>query len=371
MRLLLVLATLAMLAPLAAGQSAPIDATIRIDGDGDPVVETRGGLVRLLESAPGALYRFELRIPEGHMIVEVRANGLGLERPRQLTPSLELNETQYPLFVDLPNDRVWEVEGRANVVHVNGTGDAIVTRLAVAGPRNVTLRLEVDTQPPVATLGERQNITHIGFYQESWTDEFALADLQVRRVGASDWVQNPTPDYHVYQRFPVQGLDGGTEYETRFVFTDWAGNENITPVERFTTAPSPVHPVPTITILSPEPNATVPAGGVTVRARIDSPESPVGPEGVRLFFDLRETTEGVTFDGTEVTYTPTTALARGIHRVSIEATNELGGRGSARWSFVVGSADENGTPLPTPLAILVLALSAALARDMSRAHRQR
>lgn len=361
MRALLVLVLLASILPVASAQASNIDATVRIQGDEAPVVEAPGGIVRLQESVPGVRYRFELRLPQNYTTIEIRADGLGLERARQLFPSLDVNETEYPLFVDLPNERIWEVDSPVNVVHVNGTGDGIITRLGVAGPRNVTLRLDVDTVPPSATIGERQNMTHIGFYQETRTNEFAIVDLQVRRVGASEWVQNPTPDYHVFQRFPVQGLDAETEYETRFVITDWAGNENVTPVTRFTTPPAPVVPKPTVTIISPAPDATLQAGVVTVRASVESPESPVGDGGIRLFFDLRETTEGVTFDGQEITYTPQ-ALAPGLHRVSIEATNEAGGRGDARWSFTIAGAAGNDTPLPAALALVGAAIALALRR---------
>lgn len=362
MRTFVVLVLLASIAPLAAAQaSGGIDATVRLDPRSEPTIDAPPGLVRLNDSTPGARYRFDLALTEDHTTLEVRANGLGLRSARQLFPSLEVNETTYPLFVDFPHERIWEVDGPANVAHVGGSGDAIVLRLGVAGPRNVTLRLEVDERAPGYTLGERQNMTHIGFYQETRTDEFALADLQVRRVGATDWIQNPTPEYHVYQRFPVQGLDASTEYETRFVFTDWAGNENVTPIVRFTTPAAPVGPVPVVTIVSPAPNASLPAGVVTIRATVESPASPVEREGIRFFFDLRETTEGVAFDGREVVFTPS-ALQPGLHRVSIEATNEAGGRGEARWSFTVVGPDGNDTPLPAALALLALVAAVTIRR---------
>lgn len=361
MRALLVLVLLASVLPVASAQASNLDATIRIQGDEAPAVDAPEGMVRLQEAVPGVRYRFELRLLQNYTTIEIRADGLGLERARQLFPSFDVNESEYPLFVDLPNERIWEVDAPVNVVHVNGTGDPIVTRLGVAGPRNVTLRLDVDTLPPSVTIGERQNLTHIGFYQETRTNEFAIVDLQVRRVGASEWVQNPTPDYHVFQRFPVQGLNAETEYETRFVLTDWAGNENVTPITRFTTPPAPVAPKPSVTIVSPAPDATLPAGAVTVRARIESPDSPVGAGGVRLFFDLRETTEGVTFDGENVTYTPQ-ALLPGRHRVSVEATNEAGGRADARLSFTIAGAVENETPLPAALALLGAGIALALRR---------
>ena len=362
-RALLLLIPFALLAPGASAQPAgAIDATITLAPGASPTLDAPAGLVRLNSSTPGERYAFDLALDREYTTFEIRAKGFELDRPRQLVPSLVVPEDEYPLFHAFPNERIWDVDGAANVFHVNGTPHALVLRLGVVGPRNVTLVLEVDRTPPTYTLGERQNVTHIGFYQETTTNELALADLQVRRVGASEWIQNPTPAYHVLQRFPVQGLDAEAEYETRILFEDWAGNVATTPVARFTTPPAPFAPIPVVTILDPAPNATLPAGNLTVRVTIDSPESPVRRDGVRLFFDLREVSDALEFDGREVSYTPTTTLTDGLHRVSVEATNEAGGKGIARWSFTVGDARGNDAPLPAAIALAGLALAVALRR---------
>lgn len=357
------LVLVALLAPSALAQapSGAIDATITFEHRSSPVIDAPADLVKLNSSTPGVRYLFDLTLTQDYTTFELRANDFGLARARQLVPSLLVNESTFPLFVDFPHERVWEVDSPANVVRVNGTGDAIVTRLGVAGPRNVTLKVEVDERAPGYTIGPRVNVTHIGFYQETHTDEFALADLQVRRVGTEEWVQNPTPDYHVFQRFPVQGLDAETEYETRVVFTDWAGNQNVSPVERFVTPPKPVVPIPIVTIVSPAPNATLASGLVRVQASIESPESPVRREGVRLFFDLHETGGAIAFDGRYVTYTPE-ALGPGLHRVSIEATNAAGGKGEARWSFTIAGAEKNDTPFPAAVALLGAVIALSLSR---------
>jgi len=356
---------LAILAPQALAQppGGAIDATITLAPGSSPTVDAPAGMVRLNASEGGKEYLFDLRLDRDYTTLEIRADGFRLERARQLVPSLVVNQSEYPLFHDFPNERIWDVDGSANVFHANGTGDAIVLRLGIAGPRNVTLALTVDATPPEYTLGERQNMTHIGFYQETTTNELTLADLQVRRVGTEEWIQNPTPSYHVLQKFPVQGLDARTEYETRVVFVDWAGNLASTPITTFTTPAAPVVPIPAVRIVSPPANATLPAGAITIRAAVESNESPVRPDGVRLFFDLTEVSDDVDFDGNEVTYTPRTALLPGMHRVSVEATNELGGTGTARWSFHIGGGPESDTPFLSPFAaILALALAHALAR---------
>jgi len=368
-RALLLLVLLA--APLASAQpSGAIDATITLAPDAPPALDAPPGLVRVNGSTPGERYLLDLALTREYTTFEVRASGFALERPRQLVPSLLVAEDRYPLFHPFPNAEIWTADGPANVFHVSGSGDALVLRLGVAGPRNVTLALEVDRAPPSYTLGERQDLTHIGFYQETRTDELALADLQVRRVGARDWVQNPTPEYHVLQRFPVQGLDPETEYETRVVFVDWAGNEVVSPVERFTTPPAPSVPAPSVRIVSPAPNATVAPGAVVVRATIEENVSRVAPQGVRLFFDKREVpAEQLRFESGDVVYVPTTTLLPGKHSVSVEVTNEAGGRGEARWTFEVEGARAQ-TPMPALGALVACALLAALARDMSLRRRQ-
>lgn len=349
------LATLALPA-VANAQSAPdIDGHIRLAPTGAPSVDAPGRFIRFNDSTPGKVWLFDLQLAREYTTIEVRATGFQAEAPTQIVPSLLLPEDEYPLFHDFPNERVWEVDAPANVFHASRDNGSILLRLGVTGPRNVTLALTFDTTPPVYRIGERQNMTHIGYYQESTTEELALANLQVRRQGAEAWVDNPTPVFHFLQRFPVQGLDAETTYETRFTFTDRAGNSVTSPIETFTTPPAPDLPRPTIEILSPAPNSTMPAGTVTIRARIVSNDSHVSIEGVRVFFDKRETRD-FSLEAGEILFTPDSMLQPGKHSVSIEATNEAGGRSDARWTFEV--AGENGAPLGllAPLAAIAIAV---------------
>jgi hypothetical protein len=350
-------------APAAPAQAGgTVDATVTMTPETTMVVDGEEGLIRLIESEGGERYVFELTLTQSYTTFEFRMQGFDVERPRQMVPSLVVPDTEFPLFHAYPNDRVWEADGPARVVNVTGSADAIVLRLGVDGPANRTLLIERDVAPPGFTLGEVTNLTHFSFYQETTTDEMALADLQVTRVGAAAHVENPTPDYHIRQRFPVQGLDPASEYDIRVVFTDWAGNSVASDPYRVTTAPRPPAPLPLVEPLSPTPNATVPEGGVVISARIQAVDSPLAENGIRLFYDKREITSDLRYEDEVLTFTPPTA-SRGLHSVAVEVTNEAGGLGVARWTFVVGDEGRSATPFPALLALAGLTLAAWCRRD--------
>lgn len=370
-----ILLLVALLAPVAAATDGPggrIDVHVEVTPTGATV---DGASVRLLNLTPGEDYRFTLNLTKAYTTFEVRADGLDLERARQLVPHLYIEKGEaeclrvkgtcdFSLFEQFPNDEIWDVDGPARVYFVNGTAEAVVLRLGIPGPVNATLLLARDVTPPNWTLRPMQDLTTIGFYQESVTDELALADLQVRARGATEWVQNPTPTFHYLQRFPVQGLTANKTFEWRLLFEDWAGNEASTPTFLVTTPPEPVKPIPVVRVVSPLPNATVPAEGVIVKVAWDSPESPVPTDGIRLFFDKKEITEGIGRGENEAAYVPPTALAPGLHAVSVEVRNEAGGVGVAKWTFTVERAE---SPLPGAAALLAVACAAAFALAGRRA----
>ena len=362
MRAVPLLVLLVLLVPPAAQakEDGP-DFRVALSPGAPPAYDGPEGWLDLVESTPGERYVWNVSIPVEQASGEFRVTGLDLERPRQLVPTLETPGVDYPLFEAFPNERVWEAEGGVRVFHVSGTGRELTLRLGLPGG-NGTLVLQRDVTPPTYSLGPVQNLTWRDFYQESRTDELALADLQIRKVGAAEWVQNPTPVYHVRQRFPVQGLDGATEYETRFIFSDWAGNNVTTPTTRLTTPPEPVRPKPVVTVLEPAANATLDNGTVVLRARVESPESPIEGGDIRLFLDKKEVREGLAFDGEVFQYAPPQPLAPGLHTVALEVTNAAGGTGVARWSFTVGG-DERDAPAPGLAAALAcVALALVLAR---------
>lgn len=356
MRAALLLATVLLAAPHALAKAEDeIDVHIEIPSTGPAIVQGAG--VTALDRAEGERYAFALDLTAAYTTFEVEAGpGLDLARPRQLVPLLEIPDDdpwcatasvgacEYPLFEPLSNERIWDVDGPARLFFVSGDAQALRLRLGVPGPVKATLVLERDVAPPSFTIRPYTNVTPIGFFQESVTKELALADLQVRAVGETEWIPNPTPVYHFLQRFPVQGLDANTTHEVRILFMDWAGNNVTSPVYTVTTRPEPVRPIPAVTPSSPLPDATVARDGVVVRATFTSPESPVPPDGIRLFFDLTEISEGLGVSEGGVAYAPGT-LDPGLHTVSVEVTNEAGGRGMARWTFRVEGANAPGLPL--------------------------
>lgn len=354
MRSVLVLALLLLLIlPPAGAQSPPAaapDAWVTLEEDA--VLENDPREVLALNESSDARWTWNLTLDKPFTVIEFQARGLGLERIRQLVPHLLVAEDEYPLFYLYPNERVWEADSPSQLFFVTGSGDDLVLRVGVPGPGNRTLVLEIDTIPPDYDVGPAQDVTQIGFYLETQTTELALGDLQVREAGATEWIQNPTPEYHYLQRFPVQGLDADKDHEVQVVFEDWAGNTATSPIFIVRTPPAPFADPVVVRPVEPVPNATVAPSNVTVRATLES-SSPVAREGVRLFFDLQEVTE-FEVQGTDVRYTHPAVLEPGRHVVSIEATDASGGKGGARWTFEV---EGKRAPLPSA-AWLVLGLLA-------------
>ncbi|HUR67763.1 MAG TPA: hypothetical protein VM370_00830 [Candidatus Thermoplasmatota archaeon] len=355
---LLLVLLLAAPAALAQSEEGNLDVRITLAPHAEPEIDAPPGLVRLANATSGELYAFDLALTQPYTTFEVRARSFDITRPRQIVPSLRVDESAYPLFYEFPNERIWDVDEPARVFFANGSAADVVLRLGIPGPANVTLVLARDVTPPTFTLGEVTNITTYGFYQETTTNELAIGDIQVRAKGANEWVVNPTPTLHFRQRFPVQGLDAGSEYEVRAVFTDWAGNNVTSDVYTVRSADEPMRAPVDVTPLAPPPNATLPPGAISVRAKIDATVG-VPPDGVRVFFDKKEVSQQAAYDGVEVRYTPSDPVGAGHHSVSVEVTDSAGGKGLARWSFDVTDGTD-GAPLPPTLAAGALVLAAAL-----------
>lgn len=368
------LLALVVLAPaLALAQpTRQIDIVVTLAPGKAPTVTPETGILTFVNETPGERVQFRLTSPRDQVSIEVRVEGgFQVERPQQLVPHLVLDAGEATcidvrakgacddtLFVPFPDERIWEYDSPARVYSLNGTSDGWVLRLGVPGPANATLALVRDITPPKLTVAAPTNLTHLSFFAESLTDELAIVDLQVRKVGATEWVLNPTPDPNVRQRFPIQGLSPATTYEYRYVATDWAGNEATSPTYTITTLAQPVVERPTVSPLAPLPNATLsPGDAVVVRARVEG-VSPVHASGLRFFYDKQAITEGLVFEGRDFSWSPPKAPAAGHHSIALEATNEAGGTGSARWTFDVGG---NATPALAPGIVVVLALALALA----------
>lgn len=336
-----------LLWPSAAAQPHEhVDVRIGIPDASVVVTDASLGRVTLNDSVPGERYAFTLNLTANQTTFLITARGLAIERARQFVPHLELDAREpacakpraceFTIFQEIYNDRVWDVDSPARIANVSGTADDVTLRLGIPGPVNATLVLMRDITPPTFTLTAPTNFTTFGWYQESTTNELSIGDLQVREQGKTDWVQNPTPTFHIRQRFPLQGLTAEHTYESRAVFTDWAGNTATSQVFTVTMPRAPERPMPTVTPVFPAPNASLALGGViVVRASIDAQSSPIREGGVRMFFDLKEVSPDVRVVGNEASYSPG-ALAKGMHRVTFEVSNVAGGMGTARWSFTVG-----------------------------------
>lgn len=363
MRIVVALALLlvATLAPAATAQEkgAP-DAWVTL-GPGTLVENDPRDVMTLNASSDAqARWMWDLNLTAPFTVIEFQGEDLGLARTRQLVPSLVVPEDRYPLFHQYPNERVWEADAPSQVFHVAGTPDDLVLRVGVPGPGRLQLVLEIDTIAPSFEVGAPRDVSTIGFYLETQTTELALADLQVREVGATEWIRNPTPEYHVLQRFPVQGLDADKDHEAQVVFEDWAGNTATSPVFHVRTLPAPVAEPIIIRPLEPAPNSTVPGDNVTIRAAVDASQ-PLRREDVRVFFDLKEVTE-FEVHGADVTYRPG-PLAADTHRVGIEVATADGASGRVTWFFTVGGKD---APIPSAAWIILGLLAAAGTMRASR-----
>lgn len=381
MRFALFLVLALLLVPaLSLAQAPPsrkIDLVVTLRPGEDPVTEGPSGILAYENATAGERVQWRLASPSEQVSIEIRIEGgFEIERAQQVVPLLLLDKGERtcrdaiqkggcddPLFVAFPHERIWEYDHPARIYHVNGTPERAILRLGINGPANGTLVLQRDVTPPVLTQGALGNVTHFSFYTETRTDEFAIVDLQVRKLGAQTWVENPTPSIHVWQKFPIQGLTPDTEYEYRFVATDWAGNDATSEIQRIRSAPAPVLPVPRLVAISPAPNSTIqPGAHVVLQASVESPESPIDPTSLRVYFDKTSFAEGIGFDGANITYAPQNALSAGTYSVAIEASNLAGGKAVARWRFEVGGGTQ-ATPGPAaPLVLLGLAGVSLLAR---------
>ncbi len=394
---LLIVATSAAAHESASGLQA-YDSTITITPDADPVAETAVPGFTFQNRTGNDWFQWRLDTSERAVVLDYHLEGdFGLARPEQMVPFLIIDDESpgcegttpkglcdYPLFIPAANARVWEAQGDARVFHLSGTLGDHSLMLRVPGPVNATLVLQRDTTAPTFTIDEPREITHYGFLRDTRTSELVTAVTQVRRVGATEWVEHPTPTYHHIQHFPLGGLAADTEHEVRTVFTDWAGNNVTSDIARVRTLAAPALATPVVTVVYPSVNGTLPTGGVTnLTVRFETLESPIPRDGsgVLLFLDKKPIVTGfVTHvddanrtSGT-IVYTPAEALGEGVHNVRFEITNEVGGKGAVDWGFVVGAPaarddDVSGgkdTPAPTVLALVLVSLATALASRRTR-----
>lgn len=324
------------------------------------------GIVAVLEEQGPDVVAWRLRTnltsPEG--VVEVRG-WFSVDRPRQVVPESRTAgapDADWHQFIEVAAQALADRPAGARNVNLSGEARNLTLRLALpvnAATGEAGLRLRRDVAPPVFALGPVQNLTHIGFYLETTTDEPALATVLVRPAAGGEEVPLPTTSASRLQRFPVQGLAPNAAYLFRVTFQDWAGNSATSADVPVHTLPAPVRPAPRITARTPEANATLPAPVALVAVAFEGP-APRGLDGVQVFVDkTAQARANMTLlpGRLEVRLAP--PLGPGAHDVGVELTSAEGGLTVERWAFTVAGA----TPLPGPAwAALALAAAGALAR---------
>lgn len=365
------LAALATLATVAGPVHAQddIDATITLRSDAPPTCECPLGAFTNTEWDPDGRATWRIDLSRAYTVVDVEmpAGFFDTERAEQVVPLLYEPGRDYPLFGYFPRADIWNTQSHVRLFHYIETDDHVTLRLGIPGPTTANLSIERDVTPPTFTLGKTYGVTHFGFHQNTTTDEPAIGNLEWRRSGSNDeWVQNPTPEYHVKQKFPIQGMDPDTTYEVRATFTDWAGNSITSDPYQVRTKPAATGADVIVTPLSPTKGATVNATDVTIRAHLVAPDARIAEDDVRLFFDLEEIPFGFTFDGANLTYDVPWQLEPGTHVVGVEAISLAHGTGHARWTFQVAGATDETETAPAPAALALLALVAMLSVALRR-----
>lgn len=351
-----------LIAPSALAQpTGSIDLVVELRGDAPPTYSTSGILSDHVRT-PGERDAWNVTTVKPYTVLEFRVNGTyEVERAMQIVPTLHVPGIAYPFFYVVQREAVWDVDSPDRISNSTTKDGTHVIRLGIPGPANGTLTLERDVTPPNFTLGAIQNVTHFGFYQESKTDEPALGDLQIRKVGATDWNRNPTTELNYRQRFPVQGLSPNTTYEARLIVTDWAGNSITGSTYAVHSAPAPIIPMPRIVPLTPQPNSTAPSGDVVLSARVELDGLRLANSGLRIYLDKHAITEDLVFENGTLSYHPSTPLASGTHSVLMEATNAQGGLGRAQWTFTI--AGERSVSAASLLGLFaIVGLATALLR---------
>lgn len=336
------------LAGSAMGQAVSID----VAADGNQTTTDRAGVVTNETSTPGERYAWSLNLTENTTRVDVTIDrDFDIDRARQLVPLVDEKH-----FVETDASDLNDTGGAA--YNLSASADAWTYEFAVPGPGEHDLTLHRDVTPPEIEIVNVGNITHFGADVSTDTSEPALTTLVIDAPGeqARDF---STPRPSTWQLFPIQGLEADQKYSFHVNATDWSGNQATSPTRTVTTAPEPSPPKPEVTPVSPQPNATVAPGEVTVSADFSSEESPVVTEEIQLFFDKEpvDSTQLAISEGT-ITYEPPGPLQERVYFANVEVPNYAGGVGKAQWSFTV--ADPQASPGPGALLLAGLLGGAAL-----------
>lgn len=353
--IVLVLAVTALAAPVHAAEDV-----LGVDVYPDRAPTTNASERVVLEGyEPGERYNWTVTVADEYDVLDLTVHdGFDVDRARQLVPLLDGEH-----FVELHTVNVTEVDQPAKVFNLTSTEDGWRYRLGLPDPGPKNLTLHRDVTPPTVEMGPVRNVTHYSFDVQTSTSEPALAELVLEKPDGTNRTQ-PTPSPGIWQRFPVQGLEPVSTYRFHVEVWDWSGNRAETGEETVTTAAEPIPPKPTVEVVRPAPNATVPGtDGVVLEATFESPDSPVPADGFAVFFDKREVDHrNVTVDGNTVQYVVEGPLTPRMYFASVEVTNEAGGTGIARWSFTVEGTPQADSPLGLEVALIALAAVAGLGR---------
>lgn len=323
--------------------------------DRDPEA-SHPGVVELVEASPGEAYEWAVNVTQDRVLVDlVLHEGFDVDRPRQLVPMVDEE------YVGEVRGDVADRETSKPVLNLTSEDEPWAYGLSLPGPGEVNLALERDVQPPTVSMGPVEEVTHYGFDVTTTTDEYAFGALLLHDA---DRGEQPTPRLSLEQRFPVVGLDPDTTYAFHVRAWDWSGNEAKTDTTTVTTRPEPTPPSPELTVLSPEPNATVASSveEIVVKVRFESEDSPIDEDSVNAFFDKEPVPRSdVRIEEDTVVFVAEDPFEPRAYSVSIEVANEAGGTGVERWSFTV-EEPANAPGLGTLVVGSVLALAAAMAR---------
>lgn len=366
-----------------------LDATISVAPGTDPVSDAAVAGLTFQNRTGNDWFQWRIDTAEADLVLDFHVEGdFGLERPRQFVPFLLIDDDSpgcegpkpkgicdFRLFNPASNERVWEAQGDARIFHISGTVGDHALLVRIPGPVNATLVLQRDLEAPRFEIDEPREMTHYGFLRDTRTNELVTANTEVRRVGADEWISNPTPVFHHTQHFPIQGLAADTDHEVRTTFIDWAGNVATSDIVIIRSLPTPYTPAPVVTPNSPTPNMTLDSGAIpNISVMFETPESPLPGDGsgVLLFLDKKPIPEGFRIEVDDagrtsgiITYAPASALEDGLHTARFEVTNVAGGTGAASWTFVVGQLVDGGegprqTPGPTILGGLAVMVGVAI-----------
>lgn len=366
---------LVLLLPLAAAMEGD-DFEITLFPGSPPVFASGNATATLVREIPGEVVEWNVSTTKPTLVGTIEAGTyFEVSRAKQARPEVanlalaqeRANSTQvfdpWFFFTEVSPERVSDAGGRAHLANLTLAPERLTLRLGFpVTTGNVTLRLVRDATPPTFIVREPERVAHNSFYVETETNEYAYADLVIRKASGGEGVRNPTSAIALMQRFPIQGLDPETAYVFDVTFTDWSGNLARSPEFRVTTTVAPIAPKPEIVRVFPLPNTTIVETRPMIVVDYVAGDYPVTTAS--LFLDKRpvdptrvaiEVMEGAGGVGA-ATYALSEALSPGRHTVLVELSNAEGGMASRQWTF-----DIAGSPTPAPALLVALAAVGGIA----------